>query len=154
MYTSPASQKILGCSPEALVGRSIMALMHPHDRSELAKGTAPGEPLPAVESAIFRLRHADGQWVWLEASLRPIRESTGELVEVQGVMRDVTRHMDGGDAPPLPGGRDVVGRPGWRAGTGVDPGVDREKLARALIREGYALVQETEGWKVVPVRKV
>ena len=155
MYASPASLRILGCPPEALVGRAMAGLMHPHDRVQIGRASPAGEPLPAEDAAIFRLKHAEGHWVWVEATLRHIREGSGTLIEVQGALRDVTRHMDAGDAPPLPGGADVVGRKGWRAQAGsLDPGVDREKLARALIREGFALVQEGGGWKVTPVKKV
>jgi PAS domain S-box-containing protein len=69
-YASPATQTVLGLSPDALAGKSVLAGAHPEDRAELAAAlqAVVGLPGEVVERTEFRMRHADGTWRWLEAT--------------------------------------------------------------------------------------
>jgi len=67
LYASPALGRMLGQTAAGLVGQSAFDLMHPDDAQPLAAG------LPRLVSEAddsgpyeFRVRHAGGQWVWLE----------------------------------------------------------------------------------------
>jgi PAS domain S-box-containing protein len=70
LYTSPAAQWVLGLLPDALLGRSLLAEVHPEDHDALAAAlrAVVGHPGEVVERTEFRLRHADGTWRWLEAT--------------------------------------------------------------------------------------
>ena len=68
-YASPAVRQLFGWSDSALLGTSIVPLIHPDDRGGLAAFletvfTVPGAH-PPVE---LRVQHGDG-WVWAEAAL-------------------------------------------------------------------------------------
>jgi diguanylate cyclase (GGDEF)-like protein/PAS domain S-box-containing protein len=67
-YLSPGVEEMLGEAPEAWVGRSALALVHPEDRGRLGRAFArllcePGTP----RTLELRLRHRDGGWRWVEA---------------------------------------------------------------------------------------
>jgi PAS domain S-box-containing protein len=70
VYRSPSMSKITGWSSEERTGRADMELVHPEDRRkvydalEFVKG-APGE----MATVAGRLRHKQGYFVWIEASL-------------------------------------------------------------------------------------
>jgi two-component system sensor histidine kinase UhpB len=69
LYGSPSVERVLGYSPEVLVGRSAVELIHPDDRAHLldAQRAALREP-PAIQHGVeFRFRHSDGSWRTLEA---------------------------------------------------------------------------------------
>ncbi|HEY9602708.1 MAG TPA: PAS domain S-box protein, partial [Allocoleopsis sp.] len=66
-YQSPAIERILGYAPEEFVGELPMQVLHPDDletqQAALARVLAnPGVPI----SLEYRLRHKNGNWVWLE----------------------------------------------------------------------------------------
>ncbi|GAB7038587.1 MULTISPECIES: sensor domain-containing diguanylate cyclase [Catenuloplanes] len=63
-YASPAVQRVLGISPEALTGLPLNALLHPDDLGTLALPTGRDE----VQTTQLRVRHADGTWRWLEVT--------------------------------------------------------------------------------------
>jgi PAS domain S-box-containing protein len=89
-YLSPASGRILGFSPDEMLGRNPFDFVHPDDRTQVRTAIrdvlrAPGRSLETE----YRLRHADGSW-------RTIRTSITNLLaepSVAGVVfnyRDVT----------------------------------------------------------------
>jgi diguanylate cyclase (GGDEF)-like protein/PAS domain S-box-containing protein len=110
LYASPAAVPVLGYPPSQLVGRSLDELTHPDDlagREERARGIAqraiplgeikisPGDDDPSahVGSRLARMRHQDGRWLWLDATIRPIRDPHGLVVERQWALRDVTERV-------------------------------------------------------------
>ncbi len=90
LFMSPASRAILGIPPEDLVGTRPIERTHEQDRpaieryrAELRSGAgAPGSPLR------FRMRRADGEDAWLEASSR--LSEIGDMPCVVSVWRDVS----------------------------------------------------------------
>jgi PAS domain S-box-containing protein len=69
-YASPAAQSVLGLTPDALSGRSMLADVHPEDQARLSAAlqAVVGLPGEVVERTEFRMRHSDGSWRWLEAT--------------------------------------------------------------------------------------
>jgi diguanylate cyclase (GGDEF)-like protein/PAS domain S-box-containing protein len=91
-YVSPASQRLLGRAPETLVGRRPQEKVHPND---VAAVTAAGDLMRSGEaeetSVTYRTRHADGAWVWVESTIRVVRDPmTGKPDGLVAVSRDVT----------------------------------------------------------------
>ena len=67
-YAGPSTESIRGYTPEEMVGRPLSELVHPDDleavnvvKSDLLE--APGEAMPMI----YRAKHKDGSWLWLEA---------------------------------------------------------------------------------------
>jgi diguanylate cyclase (GGDEF)-like protein/PAS domain S-box-containing protein len=88
-YVSPSCRTLLGFEPEELVGRPAIDIVHPDDRSRIA-GYLHSVPEhgPARDEA--RFRHKQGDWVWMETRVRPVRNAAGAVVELQTVARDIT----------------------------------------------------------------
>lgn len=67
LYESPSVERVLGHSPESLIGQDVMPFIHPDDHDVIAEqitsaleGVGDGAPFR------YRVRHADGHWVTLE----------------------------------------------------------------------------------------
>ncbi len=90
-FVSPASRDLLGYIAEELVGTSPHQMIHPDDAPRLAAifaDFAAGRIDRVIN--VNRLRHRDGHWIWIEASLKLLRHSDGTPSSVVGVMRNVT----------------------------------------------------------------
>ncbi|HEY0564708.1 MAG TPA: PAS domain S-box protein, partial [Terriglobales bacterium] len=68
-YGSPAIERVLGWTPEELIGTNAFALVHPEDVETALQGVRQGiedyRKYPPVE---VRVRHADGSYRWFEAA--------------------------------------------------------------------------------------
>jgi PAS domain S-box-containing protein len=89
-FESPAVRRILGYTPEELVGKNVFRFIHPADlaevKQEFAKVLASQEPSRPVE---FRFRHRDSGYRAVESIARNLLTNPG----VQGVIvnsRDIT----------------------------------------------------------------
>jgi PAS domain S-box-containing protein len=88
LYESPSVERVLGVTPEEIVGTKSFALLHPDDveavKETFAAMLAGEEPLP-IE---VRLQHRDGTWRTVEAIGRRRRQDGDWVVVVN--YRDVT----------------------------------------------------------------
>lgn len=90
-YASPACRALLGYSPEDLVGRSLADLLHPQDREDLLKTALLQSLLVSSGPVIYRIRHADGHYVWFETRSKALRDpATQQVQEIIAVSRDIT----------------------------------------------------------------
>jgi PAS domain S-box-containing protein len=93
-YLSPAIRRVLGYTPEELVGQERFDLVHPEDLpglQEIQKGL--GESLDS-SIATFRVRHRAGHYVWLESVATIVRSQSGEAEGMVTVSRDVTERVE------------------------------------------------------------
>lgn len=92
IYWSDSMFEILGFKPrdELLSFAEIEALVHPDDGSlfELASHLADAAD-GAVDRA-FRMRHANGSWVWLRARAELVQEGVGATPHLIGIASDIT----------------------------------------------------------------
>ena len=88
-FVAPSSAKLLGHTPEALVGVSLADILHPDDRVALAAKVPRWSPsIDGTHSGLeFRLRHADGTWIWIEADACPYLDNGAETGTI-AVLRD------------------------------------------------------------------
>ena len=93
LYASPASMALLGYVADDLIGTRIAELIHPEDTVGREERLARIDSSPHVATRLARMRHRDGRWLWLEATVRPIRDATGVVVERQYAYRDVTERV-------------------------------------------------------------
>ncbi len=94
LYESPSAARILGYKPGLMLGKSPFDLVHPDDlayiSSEFAKvatSKQPGKPNQ------YRLRRADGTWIWLESISVNLLDQPG----IRGIVttsRDINEHKD------------------------------------------------------------
>jgi PAS domain S-box-containing protein len=87
LYASPSFEHMLGRAPAALVGRSLFDTMHPQDQEPARRQWAQISSGSGGEM-LFRQRHADGSWRWLEATGAPVVRQGVQGVAL--VARDVT----------------------------------------------------------------
>lgn len=92
-YVSPASETLLGYSPEELVGGAPVASIHSEDRArvvEVCRSLLAGVDDPICS---YRQQHRDGHYVWLEATYRLIRDGSGKPIEFVASVRDIKRRQ-------------------------------------------------------------
>ena len=91
LYVSPSFERILGYAAEDLIGTTPFAMIHPDDVERLAEAfqtrlhvtRAPGH------GEMYRVRHRDGSWRWLQGGGINYRAADGEL-RILSVSRDIT----------------------------------------------------------------
>ena len=92
-YVSPACHKLLGYTPDQMVGTSAYAFFHP-------------EEIPALQEyhrelfiqnqvrITHRMRHHNQDYIWVESSIRLIRDpDTQAPLEIQVVVRDIRERI-------------------------------------------------------------
>jgi len=90
-YSNPAVEEILGYSPDELIGKRSLDLMHEDDR-RMVEARLPNwvAEKRGWANLIVRWRHKNGGYSYLESSAVPIFDSEGGLVGFRGVDRDIT----------------------------------------------------------------
>ncbi|HJR74418.1 MAG TPA: diguanylate cyclase [Luteimonas sp.] len=93
LYVSPSAKDMMGWEPAEMLG-SRWSLVHPDDREmqleAMAEVIATGEP----QTAIYRVRHKEGHYLWVEAVTRPIpsADRPGEM-DIIYAGRNVSRRV-------------------------------------------------------------
>jgi diguanylate cyclase (GGDEF)-like protein/PAS domain S-box-containing protein len=89
-YVSPSVEQILGWRPEEMIGSRAAGFRHPDDQgpSDVARAQ-PGEAVTVQ----WRLRHKNGEYVWLESVAQAIAGPDGKL-EVVSYARDITSRRE------------------------------------------------------------
>jgi PAS domain S-box-containing protein len=88
VFASSALERILGRKPEDIQNGNYLKFVHPDDLEEAEKIRGIPEP-GRIRTATYRARHADGHYVWLEATARGVFDG-GQFRHEISVTRDVT----------------------------------------------------------------
>jgi len=91
-YVSPASLQILGYQAADLIGTRPFDQIRPDD-AERVMQTLDALLDGDLERGMIvnRTRHRHGHWIWVEATLRALRDpSNGDIVGILGALRDIT----------------------------------------------------------------
>ena len=91
---NPAVERVLGYTPEEIIGTSGYAAFHPDDADNLLKRDASVRYREGMYSNVYRYRHKAGHYIWLETTSRVIRDSKGKPQEIICVSRDVTEREE------------------------------------------------------------
>ncbi len=94
-YVGDAAARVLGYAPDRLIGTWLGDHAHPDEREEILRRFAARQTAPSSLSgtAVFRFRHADGRWRWVEATAN----NQSDDPDIGGVVlnvRDVTEQLD------------------------------------------------------------
>jgi len=87
LYVSPNFYAIFGFESFEILGTCSTDLMHPEDRAAMM---ADRPFWGGVSNLVFRHRHKDGSWRWVELNGRQFETPTGEKRGV-GILRDITK---------------------------------------------------------------
>ena len=92
-YLSPRWKHILGYSDDEIPSdrEEWLTRIHPADlarvETELQSCSRGEMPQASVE---YRLRHRDGQWLWIRTRVRAVRDQAGQSLRLVGVNTDIT----------------------------------------------------------------
>ncbi|WP_245864375.1 PAS domain-containing hybrid sensor histidine kinase/response regulator [Paenibacillus donghaensis] len=89
-YVSPSVERLLGYSPDEMIGTKRLVYYHEEDVPEMVE-----EGNLYADNEVFtrRVRHKDGHYLWIESSFQVLRGENGEVEQVMTIARDVTeRH--------------------------------------------------------------
>lgn len=91
LYVSPASQRLLGYPPEALIGRSVFEYLHPED-AESRQRNLMAMTLSSTQSVeSYRMRRQDGTYLWLETTYQLSNHFEDRQAElIVSISRDIT----------------------------------------------------------------
>lgn len=91
LYASPACRSLLGYAPEELIGYQAFDFCHREDRAALDRSHHNILNGCEVGALSYRIRRADGSYIWFETTARPITDpDTKQVTEIVTVSRDIT----------------------------------------------------------------
>jgi len=98
LYVSPPMARLLGCSPEDLLGRHARDFVLAADREALDGLLAEAVSRPGrVLSGCIRLRHRDGEWRWIACDVQNLLDDPA-VGAVLATCRDITDYRHTQDA--------------------------------------------------------
>lgn len=100
-FISPAVETVFGLPPEAVVGKRLAEVFHPELAERALASLARKMQQQAGESLTpFQFHHVrpDGKVRFFEAVSAPVYGPEGQVVEIQGLSRDITAHIEANEA--------------------------------------------------------
>ena len=82
IYVSPAVRSLLGRDPATIIGLPLTQFVHPEDAAEVLARSARRRQGRGVRTAVTRMSHHDGNWVWVQATASPVLEHEGRSTAV------------------------------------------------------------------------
>ncbi len=93
LYLSPSTQRILGYEPAEQLNRPFYQFVHHDDWQKVERVTQHLLTGATSYTVIYRFRHKDGHYLWLETEARLLRHpQTREPLELIAVTRDISKH--------------------------------------------------------------
>ena len=89
-YASPSNETILGYKPEDMQGRSVFDLVHPDDLDRTKIAFQTGISAAAEGKQEYRVRHADGHYLWVEVVGKTLTDDEGNVTGAVFGGRDIT----------------------------------------------------------------
>lgn len=91
LYVSPSCEELLGYSPEWMIAHEPQALIHPNDLDRLLNHEiARLMEHSHITVPPYRIRCADGRYIWFETYVRMIRNEQGKTKQYVTTSRDIS----------------------------------------------------------------
>lgn len=87
---SPAVERMLGYTVNEMIGTAGYDLFHPEDADNLIKRSDSVRYRKGMYTNVYRYKHKNGHYIWMETTSRTLRDDEGHPIEVICVSRDVT----------------------------------------------------------------
>jgi len=89
-YASPSNETVLGYKPKDLLGKSVLDFVHPDDRHRITIAFQTAVDKASGGKVEYRVRHADGRYLWVETVGRTLLDDQGMVVGATFCSRDIT----------------------------------------------------------------
>ncbi|MFH0976738.1 MAG: PAS domain S-box protein [Spirochaetota bacterium] len=89
-FISPSHERILGHSHNENIGKPVFGNVHPDDLERVLEKSDMLKKLSLPDSFIYRQKHNDGHYLWLETYAHSIFNSNGEYIGSVFSSRDIT----------------------------------------------------------------
>ncbi|OPX90150.1 PAS domain S-box protein [Pelotomaculum sp. PtaB.Bin117] len=89
-YLSPSIKNITGYAPDERMGKSAFELVHPDDLDRVIATYETSIKTSSSGKAEYRLRHADGHYIWLETTGNLLLDECGKFIGATMILRDIT----------------------------------------------------------------
>jgi PAS domain S-box-containing protein len=142
---------LLGYEPSELIGKSVLAAVHPNDLAELLNGLGHAHSHGFNAVVRVRVRCADGTWLWCRARVAPLAEPTSFAFTLRRLTEESDRGKDRArDLEMLLAriGHDVLAAGVTIPSPGFPTMVDRPELAELSSREWEVLLRLADGLRV------
>jgi PAS domain S-box-containing protein len=95
VYISPSVTPVLGYKVDDIMGRNMIEHVHPDDAPAIRQAYADLITGRVAEGfgLTYRMRHADGHWLWLESRPTAVRNAEGRVTGFVDLTRDVTARV-------------------------------------------------------------
>lgn len=91
LFVSPSCEALSGYTPDELMGKQAELLMFPDDIEKVWKAITALRQWEDRYVVEHRLPRKDGKVIWVETSGRVLRDASGNVVEIQCAVRDITQ---------------------------------------------------------------
>lgn len=92
-YVSPSAQKLIGFTPEEMIGHSWAEFFHQDDLIKIQEVAEDLQRTQADYTLTHRIRTRNGRYIWLETIWKYILDEKDEIVAIQTSSRDITDRM-------------------------------------------------------------
>ncbi len=89
-YVSPAAERVLGWTEQALIGKRCVEYVHPEDMAGVNDAFSELREHAAAKTITYRMRRADLSHVWVETHFRRTTPDSADGLEIVAGLRDVT----------------------------------------------------------------
>ncbi|WLR57047.1 PAS domain S-box protein [Mesobacillus subterraneus] len=90
LYISPSSKIILGYRNDELIGTNLYSKIHPEDRQILLEQYGNPKELSGIVTYSYRMLHKNGDYIWAETTVSPVKDKSGKASGMMFATRDVT----------------------------------------------------------------
>lgn len=94
IFASPSAFQLFGYTLEELIGTSAYEYIHPEDIDTIKEAYSNIAEKEDNTTQIFRMRHKDGEYIWVETSIRAIKCDDGSTKEMICVTRDISKRKE------------------------------------------------------------
>ncbi|MBS7633421.1 PAS domain S-box protein, partial [Candidatus Bathyarchaeota archaeon] len=93
-YCSPSTKKILGYSPQDLLGKSVFDFIHPDDLGKVKEAVQKALTERVWGKIEFRYKHNDGHYIWLETIGNLVVDKENQVIGAVFSARDITERKE------------------------------------------------------------